>query len=133
MKRLNLTIDDAVYSALEDRAKKEHTSVSMYVYNFIANSHSNNKIDFVKILNNIYKEIDKMKPCKFTLNDLDSFKKISMVEYNGGNIKLATIRARIGKNFYKSVEKKEVNKVSVAKDSDGNVQKRFNAILYIKK
>ncbi len=135
MARINLSIDDELFTSLQNDADKHNCTVNVYIITLIEKLYKQHPFDYQSALAVLEKEA-KMQPLNkdFVLVDLPSFKQISVVEAQNANLKPSIVRARLGKMFNVRVREGKVGDVCRSIDNhSGNLKFISRAAVYIRK
>jgi len=132
MARINLSIDDDLFNALETDANEHNCTVNVYLITLLEKQYKQNPFNYEDALKTLEKEAKAQKlNTYFTLVDLPSFSEISVAKAEQANLKPSIVRARLGKMFNRRVAKGMVGNVSRAFDSSGNLKFDHRAAVYI--
>ena len=134
MARINLSIDDNLFNALETDANEHNCTVNVYLITLLEKRYKQNPFDYETALKTLEKEA-KGRPLNtdFTLVDLPSFCKISVARADQANLQPSIVRPRLGMMFHKRVVSGMVGNVSRAFDSSGNLMFDHRAAVYIRR
>lgn len=99
MPRINLTITDELFAALQTEANKKNIPVNLVAVETLEKLFIKETIDYSEFIKKLLDEIDTLprEQTEFSLFDLDTYNAIGMSEICDGKIKPSTLKARIGK------------------------------------
>lgn len=130
MPRINLTISDELFDALQKTATIKHIPINLVAVETLEKLFIEQSIDYSDFINKLINEIDNLPREKdeFTLSDLDTYNSIGMSLNIDGKIKPSTLRARIGKAFNEVERKVGIKGISRAYTTDkkGNPVLKFD-------
>ena len=122
MPRLNLSINNAVFSDLQREADEKGISVNNLVYSILRDRYGYNGFDILVEFENLKREA-RAESGFFNLNNLPTFQNLETKLKNTGYPESPSqVRARLGRMFMEAVEKDQVWNVDRAMsiDQDGN-------------
>ncbi len=120
MPRINLSISNELFSAMEQTANKKNIPINLVAISALEQIFLEEQVDYTELLNKMLKDIDNLPKEKkeFILFDLPSFKSINVATCKDGIVKPTTLRARLGKAFNELVRTDSVKGVSRATTID---------------
>lgn len=130
MPRINLTISDDLFNALQNEARKKNVPVNLVAVETLEKLFVKETINYSAFIKSLLEEVDKLPRDKteFCLFDLDTYNSIGMSEISDGRIKPSTLKARIGKAFNeleRTVGFKGIHRAYTT-DKQGNKVLKFN-------
>lgn len=137
MPRINLTITDELFAALQTEANKKNIPVNLVAVETLEKLFVKETIDYSEFIKKLLDEIDTLprEQTEFSLFDLDTYNAIGMSEICDGKIKPSTLKARIGKAFNELERTVGIKGISRAYtlDKNGNKTLKFNhrAAVYV--
>lgn len=133
MKRLNLSIDDRLFDAIQRVANAKGILPTALVVGSLEDLYLKDAaVDYDGILMALYQEAQAMpRGIPFLLSELPSFSNLIIVTAARVHISPSTIRARIGKSFNAAVRAGKVKGILRAKRSDGRLLNKAGVAMYI--
>ena len=131
MPRINLSMDAQLFNLLQADADMHNCTVNVYLVSILEQIYKQNPFDYQAALKTLENEAKlQSKGIEFTLADLPSFSKISVVEAEKANLKPSIVRARLGKMFNQLVKEGKVGNVIRSKDKNGNLIFKSRTAVY---
>lgn len=134
--RINLSIDDDLFSALQHDANKNNSTVNVFLISLLEKLYKQNPFDYQTALAVLEQEATSQPLNQdFTLVDLPSFKEISVTKAEDANLKPSIVRARLGKMFNSRVSDGKVGDVRRAysvKNGEKKLKFISRAAVYIR-
>ena len=132
MVRINLSIDDDLFTMLSQDATRNNCTVNVYLISLLEKVYKQNPFDYAAALATLEKEA-MAQPVgqEFTLVNLPSFGKISVTEAKNANLRPSVVRARLGKMFNFRVKTGMVGTVARAINSKGKLKFQSRAAVYV--
>lgn len=129
--RINLSIDDELFNALQKDATTNGCTVNVYLITILEKLYKQHPFDYQTALATLESEA-KNQPVgvDFTLVDLPSFQDISVAQAENANLKPSIVRARLGKMFNVRVKENRVGDVVRSKDSNGELKFSSRTAVY---
>ncbi len=134
MARINLSIDDVLFTALQSDADRHGCTVNVYLISILEKLYKQNPFDYTTALATLEEEA-KSQPLnqEFILVNLPSFADISVAKAFEADLKPSIVRARLGKMFNTRVKEGMVGDVQRSVDSNGNLKFRSRTAVYVRK
>jgi exonuclease III len=136
MPRINLSIDEKLYSILEKDAKSLNCTVNVHVISILEKIYKQNPFDYQSALNKLIEEaLEKKNGDEFTLVDLPSFTEICVAKAEDAKVKPSIVRARLGKMFNSAVSTGKISGVkrqTVTKNGSTELKFIARAAVYVK-
>ncbi len=133
MPRINLSLDDNLYSSLQADAKKKGISTGTLILMLLEQLYSPKSFNYQQALRILEQEAQEYKPdTPFVLHQLPSFRTICVAQAEEAALKPSIIRARLGKMLNRRIAEGKLCGVSRKKDGNGNLEFLNNAAVYIR-
>lgn len=133
MARINLSIDDDLFEALQSDAKMHNCTVNVYLITILEKLYKQNPFDYTAALATLEEEAKlQLDNKEFTLVELPSFTEISVAKAENANLKPSIVRARLGKMFNKRVNDGMVGDVRRARNLNGDLKFISRAAVYVR-
>lgn len=134
MARINLSIDDDLYTLLQADADEHECTVNVYLITIIEKLYKQNPFDYQAALAVLEKEARAQPPDRdFTLVDLPSFSEICVAKAEDASIKPSIVRARLGKMFNFRVQEGKVGDVCRSVNALGELKFISRSAVYVRK
>jgi len=137
MKRINLSVEDSLLTAIEAAAAKAGTTTNLLIINLLEASFCGQKtFDYGAALQTLVSEAKARPAGEFTMADLPSFSQLCVATAENGYLQPSTLRARLGKAFNNAVSQRRVPGVTRATVTrEGKEKLKFFArtAVYVKK
>ena len=129
--RINLSVDNELFNALQKDATTNGCTVNVYLITILEKLYKQHPFDYQTALATLESEA-KNQPVgvDFTLVDLPSFQDISVAQAENANLKPSIVRARLGKMFNVRVKENRVGDVVRSKDSNGELKFSSRTAVY---
>ncbi|MBR2913828.1 MAG: hypothetical protein IKK51_02860 [Oscillospiraceae bacterium] len=123
MPRINLSIDDDLFTAMQNAANQSGCTVNVLVVSILETLYKQTPFNYSSALATLEEEA-KSQPYNqdFTLVDLPSFKEISVAKAENANLKPSVVRARLGRMFNTRIKEGKVGNVKRSVDGQGNLK-----------
>lgn len=133
-RRVNLSLDDQLYRAVENDAKTKGIPISTLIVDHLKDLYPEVMApDVEEFLGALYQEALKMEADKpFILAELPSFKKLVVATTQKEHISPATLRARIGRSFNSAVRNGKTPGIERAMTKDGKLKNFGSTAMYIR-
>lgn len=137
MARINLSIDNDLFTKIENEAISKSTTVNLLIIDLLENLYADTSaFNYSAALMTLVKEaesyaVNHKNGTEFSLVDLDSFAEICVAQAGNAKLRLSMVRARLGKMFNSLVRQGNVSDISRAKDSDGNNKFISKTAIYV--
>ena len=137
MARVNLSIDDALFTEIKKEAAGKSTTVNLLIIDLLENLYADTSafnysealkrlVDEAKAYAKTHKNGD-----EFLLVKLGSFAEICIAQAGKAKLRPSMVRARLGKMFNSLVRHNNVDGVSRAKDAGGKNKFINNTAVYV--
>lgn len=132
MKRVNLVIDDDLYSKIEEEARRRHVTPSSLMTEVLQDGiHSFDGINYLEVVEGLCKRVSLLPPgAEFAFNTLLPEDVLSLIAKRAG-VSIASAKSRLGKAFAKALRDGKAGKVRL-KEEGGKVKRNKGAAIYMK-
>lgn len=132
MARINLSIDDDLFRALQNDANIHNCTVNVYLITILEKLYKQIPFDYAKALTTLEQEAQSQPANQeFTLVDLPSFTEISVAQAENANLKQSIVRARLGKMFNARVKEGKVGTVKRSRNLKGELKFVSRTAVYV--
>lgn len=132
MARINLSIDDDLFRALQNDANIHNCTVNVYLITILEKLYKQIPFDYAKALTTLEQEAQSQPANQeFTLVDLPSFTEISVAQAENANLKPSIVRARLGKMFNARVKEGKVGTVKRSRNLKGEPKFVSRTAVYV--
>lgn len=133
VRRVNLSLDDQLYCAVENDAKTKGIPISTLITNHLQDLYPEvHALDVEEFLGALYQEALKMRvDAPFVLAELPSFSKLIIATTEKEHISPATERARIGRSFNSLVRNGKTPGIVRAKTEKGELKNQGNTAMFV--
>ena len=131
MKRINLSLDDALFNQIAQDAAAANCSVNVHLINLLEKLYNTTPFNYAAALNTLEAEA-KSQPVgvDFTLVNLPSFQNITVAQAQNAGLQPSIVRARLGRQFNARVKEGQVGNVRRALTKDGKPKFSHRAAVY---
>jgi len=134
MARINLSLEDALFSAIAKVAAQNNTTVNLLIMNVLEDTFFKDVgFDYAEALRKLIEEAQEMPDGEeFWMAKLPSFSALCVSTAENGYLQPSTLRARLGKAFNAAVQKSAIPGVHRAKEKSGELKFHARAAVYVR-
>lgn len=134
MPRINLSVDEDLYTLLKEAAEDEKCTVNVHIISLLEKIYKQENFDYKSAMEILIKEAEEKEINEeFSLSSLPSFSDVSVVKAEKANLKPSIVKARLGKLFNEAVRNEKIFSVKRARNNNEELKFYNRAALYVKK